>query len=305
MVTPVRPTWPTTWPATTDSPTWTASSGCKWPYRLKTSGRCSTSTTTAPSARLAGDRHLAGGDSPHRRAERRRDVDAGVEMGVAVTFVAAGGLEGEVGRAEALGDRAIQRPDQQRAVAVALGPGQDQRRIPRGGVVVVQGALPVVGRAIALQVRRSGRDGVGGVADVGIGETGELGGVDEGRRQELHRPAGAGLVRLAAADVAAVVGLDLADRGQHRPVQSEAGACFLIEDEVVGRDVGHGGRRVGRLSGAASAAQLPIRTADDPVTMRRISRATAHPHPQPRLTRCRWVWTSSGWMDRPGRPDGW
>ena len=39
--------------------------------------------------------HLARGDGPHRRAERRRDVDAGVEVGVAVALVAARRLEGE------------------------------------------------------------------------------------------------------------------------------------------------------------------------------------------------------------------
>ena len=41
-----------------------------------------------------GDGHLPGGDGPHRGAERRGDVDPGVEVRVAVALVAAGRLEG-------------------------------------------------------------------------------------------------------------------------------------------------------------------------------------------------------------------
>ena len=60
----------------------------------------------------------------------------------------------------------------------------------------------------------------------------------ERRRQELHRAAGAGAVRRTAVAVAAVVRLDPADRGKDRPVEPELRGGLLVEDEIVGRDVG-------------------------------------------------------------------
>ena len=59
--------------------------------------------------------------------------------------------------------------------------------------------------------------------------SGELRGVDERRLEELHRAAGAGVVRIAAVAVAAMVRLDPADGREDRPVEPEPGGRLLIE----------------------------------------------------------------------------
>src|SRR5690606_27679359 len=63
----------------------------------------------------------------------------------------------------------------------------------------------------------------------------------EGGGQELHRPAGAGGVLArghAGKGGAAVVGFDLADRGEHRPVQpGTVLGRSLIQHQYLRRDV--------------------------------------------------------------------
>ena len=142
-------------------------------------------------------------------------------------------------RAEALRDPPLGRPDHRCAVPVAHGPAHDQGRIPVGRVVAVEGVVPALRRAVGLEVRRGRGDGIDRVADVGVSDVGELGGMGEGRRQELHRALGARGVRRAAVAVAPVVGLDPSDRRQDLPVKLEAGRRILVEGEVRGRDPGN------------------------------------------------------------------
>jgi hypothetical protein len=60
-----------------------------------------------------------------------------------------------------------------------------------------------------------------------------------------------------------VVALDLPDRGEHGPVDAEAGCGLLVENEVVGRNVGDrdGRRREG--GGARGPADDPAHDHDD------------------------------------------
>ncbi len=87
-------------------------------------------------------------------------------------------------------DPPLGRPHHRRPVPVAHGPAHDERRIPVGRVVAVEGVVPALGCAVGLQVRRGRGDGIDRIADVGVGDVGELRGMGEGRGQELHRALG-------------------------------------------------------------------------------------------------------------------
>jgi len=53
---------------------------------------------------------------------------------------------------------------------------------------------------------------------------------------ELHRPAGAGVVRTAVRVETTVVGLDVTDPREDLPLQPEALTRLLVEDEIRRRD---------------------------------------------------------------------
>ena len=201
---PVRPTEPTTSPAT---PTHRRGPESRLEVAIGARGRPGCARSRRRPRRRTGGRRTSPArrrsPGPACRSARRYRARRGSARSTCPGSRAA--ARGEGGRAEALGDpAAIERPDDARAVAVALGPAQDERRIPVGRVVAEQRALPVVRRAVRLQVGRGGRDGVGWVADVGIRDPASSP-PGRSRLEELHRAAGAGLVRLAAVAVAAVV----------------------------------------------------------------------------------------------------
>ena len=187
-----------------------------------------------------------GGDGAHRRALARSDVQPGVEVAVPPAAVPQRRLELEVGRAEALADGTIQWPDDRRGVAVALRPGQHQIDVGVGMVVGGQGTPPVVGSAEVAQIGGGGRDGVGGVADVGVAQPGPLRCLGEAGRQKLQRTAGTGLVGPAVGGQPPVVALDAPDRGEQRPIEAESAPRVLVQHQVVGRDVGHRCDRLGQ-----------------------------------------------------------
>ena len=173
VVLPVRPTRPMTSPATTDSPTPTAEV-----HLEVTIGReDARAMVDLDHDRAVGDaareHDPPGGDRVHRRAERCRDVEPVMEVRVADARIAAGGFGGEGRRAEGLGDPAIERPDNSSAIPVAGRPAKNERRVPVGRVVAVEGARPVAGCAVGLEVCRGRRDRIGRVADVGVGESRE------------------------------------------------------------------------------------------------------------------------------------
>jgi hypothetical protein len=60
-----------------------------------------------------------------------------------------------------------------------------------------------------------------------------------------------------------VVALDLADRSEDRPVDAEAGSGLLIENEVVGRNVGDRDWRRREGHGARRPADDPADDHDD------------------------------------------
>ena len=170
-----------------------------------------------------------------------------------------------------LGDRVGRRRLDQRLVAgplrlrrhahltglgVLAGDLHDLVDVPPGPVVDEERPPHVLRRAVALEHLRRAEDGVGRVVDVGPAVSVAVGGVTvELRRdldlclaapradQKLHRPGGAGVVGAAlhaGQRGAAVVGLPLADGGQHVPLHADLLAVLAVELQVLVGDVGGG-----------------------------------------------------------------
>ena len=155
-----------------------------------------------------------------------------------------------------------------RGAAVALRPALDLVDVPGGVVVGEDRAVPVGGRPAGLRGsgrrRGSRRSGSYGLVAVELPSMPVSCPTSRAaRRSELHRPARAGAVGAgvhAGQAAAAVVGLDLADRGQVLPADAVGGAGGLVRAQVQRRDVGQRGRRRGvAVDGAARSASRRAR----------------------------------------------
>jgi hypothetical protein len=184
------------------------------------------------------------------------------------TIEAARSLAAPQVRAADLGKREADRDRRRRcrcagSVGAELGrvgrrPAQHRVDVSLRVVVGEDRAADVGGCAGRFQVVGGREDRVGGIPAVGAAVAVGVDAVaGPGRGQELHRPAGAGLVDGAALPAgggggAAVVAFDLANPGEHRPRHAVGDACLLVEEQVVGRDVGE--RDLRRRVEAAAAA---------------------------------------------------
>src|SRR5207253_1715732 len=124
-------------------------------------------------------------------------------------------------------------------------------------VVREHGAGNVFGRARRSEVVCGGEDRVRRVPTIGAAVAVAIDAVaSPGASEKLHRPARACVVNgafLPAGRVgrATVVTLDLADTGHHLPGHAVRKAGLLVEQQVVGGNVGQGRRR--RLGEADTA----------------------------------------------------
>ena len=145
------------------------------------------------------------------------------------------GVLGGRGDGEVTLDQPGQRADQLRGDAADQLGAQEHRLDVPGRVVVGEDRLAeVLGGAGGVQVARGGEDRVDRV--VGVGDAVAVG-VDgpalERRGQELHPADGA---RGGDREVAAVVGLDLVDRGQHLPRHLVLDPGGLVDRDQERRD---------------------------------------------------------------------
>ncbi len=173
------------------------------------------------------------------------------------------GLQAHIGRAGlrrpvcrfrlARDERHVGRAREGRA-AIARRPRLNLLDVPTGVVVGEYRAAVVVRGAGVRQVVGRREDRVGRIPAVDRSVAIAVHSVCRPcRGDELHRTAGAGRVGRALARarriaVAAVVALDLADRGEDRPVDAETLSGRLVKTQVLRRDLpaGKRRRRVGR-----------------------------------------------------------
>src|SRR5581483_2082025 len=136
-------------------------------------------------------------------------------------------------------------------------PGEHGLHVGLRVVVGVDRLLELVGCTGGGEVVGGGDDRVGLVPAVGGAVVVRVDAVLGPRfGEELHRPAGASLIDEAfcpagGVGCAAVLAFDLADRGEQLPGYVEGEPGLLVEEQVVGGDVGE--RRL-RGGGAVDAA---------------------------------------------------